>query len=60
LKKQLLPSSFEYAVHQLLDHEFDLSLFDGHYRNDQRGARAYPPGRHGTLFWRRYCHYYDE
>ena len=28
LEKQLLPGSFEHAVHHLLDHEFDLSLFD--------------------------------
>ena len=44
LEKQLLPGSFEYAVHHLLDHEFDLSLFDTRYRNDQCGASAYPPG----------------
>lgn len=44
LEKQLLPGSFEHAVHHLLDHEFDLSLFDTRYRNDQSGARAYPPG----------------
>ena len=44
LEKQLLPGSFEYAVHHLLDHEFDLSRFDCRYRNDQRGASAYPPG----------------
>ena len=25
LEKQLLPGSFEHAVHHLLDHEFDLS-----------------------------------
>ncbi|MEY4591162.1 MAG: hypothetical protein RIR18_57 [Pseudomonadota bacterium] len=44
LEKQLLPGSFEYAVHHLLDREFDLSLFDSRYRNDQSGASAYPPG----------------
>lgn len=44
LEKQLLPGSFEHAVHHLLDHEFDLSLFDTRYRNDQHGACAYPPG----------------
>lgn len=44
LEKQLLPGSFEHAVHHLLDHEFDLSLFDSRYRNDQNGASAYPPG----------------
>lgn len=44
LEKQLLPGSFEHAVHHLLDHEFDLSRFDIRYRNDQNGASAYPPG----------------
>jgi len=44
LERQLLPGSFEHAVHHLLDHEFDLSLFDTRYRNDQSGAMAYPPG----------------
>lgn len=44
LEKQLLPGSFEHAVHHLLDHEFDLSRFDNRYRNDQNGASAYPPG----------------
>lgn len=43
LERQLLPGSFEHAVHHLLDHEFDLSLFDARYRNDQSGASAYPP-----------------
>lgn len=32
LEKQLLPGSFEHAVHHLLDHEFDLSRFDTRYR----------------------------
>jgi hypothetical protein len=44
LEKQLLPGSFEHAVHHLLDHEFDLSRFEIRYRNDQNGASAYPPG----------------
>jgi transposase len=44
LEKQLLPGSFEHAVHHLLDHGFDLSPFDSRYRNDQNGASAYPPG----------------
>ena len=44
LKKQLLPGSFEYAVHHLLEREFDLSIFDTRYRNDLNGATAYPPG----------------
>ena len=40
LEKQLLPGSFEHAVNHLLDHEFDLSLFDRRYDNDQSGASA--------------------
>ena len=44
LEKQLLPGSFEHAVHHLLEREFDLSCFDTRYRNDQSGASAYPPG----------------
>lgn len=44
LEKQLLPGSFEHAVNHLLDHEFDLALFDSRYRNDQSGTSAYPPG----------------
>ena len=40
LEKQLLPGSFEHAVHHLLDHEFDLSLFDTRYRNDHCGKKT--------------------
>jgi hypothetical protein len=43
LEKQLLPGSFAYAVHHMLDHDFDLSSFDPRYRNDETGASAYPP-----------------
>ena len=39
LEKQLLPGSFEHAVHHLLKHEFDLFCFDTRYRNDQTGPR---------------------
>ena len=31
LEKQLLPGSFAHAVHHLLDHDFDLSVFDARY-----------------------------
>ena len=44
LEKQLLPGSFEHAVHHLLEREFDLSIFDTRYCNDLNGATAYPPG----------------
>ncbi len=44
LERQLLPGTFEFALHRLIDHELDLSGFDGRYRNDGAGASAYPPG----------------
>lgn len=44
LSKQLLPGSFEHAVHYLFEHEIDLGGFATRYRNDQNGAPAYPPG----------------
>lgn len=44
LEKQLLPDSFEPAVHHLIDHKFDLSCFDTRYCKDQSGTSAYPPG----------------
>ena len=43
LAKQLLPGTFEHAVHHLLEHEIDLSGFDARFRNDETGAKAYPP-----------------
>ena len=44
LERQLLPGSFEHALHHLIEHELDLSVFDARYRNDRTGAPAYPPG----------------
>ncbi len=41
LEKQRLPGCFDHAVRHLLDYEFDLSLFDARYRNDQSGTCAY-------------------
>lgn len=38
LEKQLLPCRFAHAVHHLLEHDFDLSMLDTHYRNDETGA----------------------
>ena len=43
LERQLLPGTFEHALNYLIDHEIDLSGFDGRYRNDFTGAAAYPP-----------------
>jgi transposase len=41
--RQILPGSFEYSLHYLIDNEIDLSAFDARYRNDETGAPAYDP-----------------
>jgi transposase len=41
--KQILPGTFEYTLHYLIDNEIDLSLFDERYKNDDTGAPAYDP-----------------
>jgi transposase len=43
LAAQLLPGTFEHAVHHLLEHTLDLSGFDARFRNDLAGAATYPP-----------------
>ena len=43
LSRQLIPGTFEHAVHHLLAREIDLSSFDARFRNDETGAPAYPP-----------------
>ena len=43
LARQLLPGTFEHALHHLLEHAIDLSAFDARFRNDTTGAPAYPP-----------------
>jgi len=43
LTRQLLPGTFEYALHHLLDHEIDLSAIEARYSNDEVGASAYDP-----------------
>ena len=44
LAAQLLPGTFEHALHHLLEHAIDLTPFDARYQNDTTGAPAYPPG----------------
>ncbi len=44
LERQLLPGTFEYELHHLIDSGLDLTGFDACYRNDLVGAPAYPPG----------------
>ncbi len=41
--RQILPGTFEYSLHYLIDNEIDLSVFDTRYRNDETGAPAYDP-----------------
>jgi len=41
--KQILPGTFEYTLHYLIDNEIDLSIFDLRYHNDETGAPAYDP-----------------
>lgn len=41
--KQILPGTFEYSLHYLIDNEIDLSIFNSRYQNDETGAPAYDP-----------------
>jgi hypothetical protein len=36
--RQILPETFEYSLHYLIDSEIDLFLFDTRYRNVQVGG----------------------
>ena len=40
---QLEPGTLEYTLHELVEHHIDLSVFEGHYQNDNTGARAIHP-----------------
>jgi len=42
-KEQILPGSFEHTLNELIDHEFDLTVFEARYCNDETGAPAYDP-----------------
>jgi transposase len=42
-KEQLQPGTFEHAVHYLIEHKLDLSVFHPKYRNDDTGRLAYDP-----------------
>lgn len=41
--KQLQPGTFEHAVHYLIEHKLDLSVFHLKYRNDDTGRFVYDP-----------------
>jgi len=41
--RQILPGSFEHSLAWLIDNEFDLSVFDAQFCNDDNGRPAYDP-----------------
>ena len=41
--QQLLPETFEHALHHLRGHVVDLSHFDARVRNEATGIAAFPP-----------------
>ena len=43
LADQLMPGTLEFAIHTLVEHRLDMSVFDGKYRNDEMGRAAYDP-----------------
>jgi hypothetical protein len=43
LSRQLIPGTFEFALHHLLEHEIDLSEIESRYCNEGVGASAYEP-----------------
>jgi hypothetical protein len=40
---QIQPGTFEHALHYLIEHKLDLSVFDPEYSNDDAGRPAYDP-----------------
>jgi len=40
---QLLPGSFEHAIHHLIDNEVDMSVYFSAYKNEKNGRPAYDP-----------------
>jgi hypothetical protein len=40
---QIVPGTFEYTLNYLIDDEFDLTVFEQRYHNDEMGAPAYDP-----------------
>jgi len=42
-ERQILAGTFEHTLNRLIDEEFDLSVFEARYQNDETGAPAYDP-----------------
>jgi len=43
LSKQLLPSTIEYSVNDIVSNHLSLRTLDTEYHNGENGAPAYPP-----------------
>ena len=43
LEEQLQQGTFEFALHYLIEHKLDLSVFYPRYKNDEQGRPAYDP-----------------
>lgn len=43
LEEQLTPGTLEYAIHHVVEHRLDLSMFDERYCNDATGRKAIDP-----------------
>jgi len=43
LHEQLMPGTYEFAIHTLMEGRMDMSVFDTKYQNDDTGRRAYDP-----------------
>jgi transposase len=43
LQNQLEPGTLEYTINELVEHNIDLSVFEGRYQNDDTGATAINP-----------------
>lgn len=42
-EEQLQTGTFEHAIHYLIHHKLDLSIFNEHFKNDSTGRKAYDP-----------------
>lgn len=43
LEDQLMPGTFEFVIHTLVENRLDMSVFEARYNNDQTGRSAYDP-----------------
>ena len=43
LEDQLVPGTIEFAIHWLIEDRMDMAVFEGKYKNDETGCKAYNP-----------------